>query len=106
MNDTVMFLTIFIPVFVVVLLLASRSKKKVESCAPKPKEKTQRTTKKDNKQKIINLLVTKNKITNNDIEKLLGVSNATAERYLDQLEKSGKIKQVGKTGKHTHYTKK
>jgi Fic family protein len=39
------------------------------------------------------------------VEKLLHVSDATATRYLETLEKEGKIKQVGKTGKHTHYEK-
>lgn len=37
------------------------------------------------------------------MEKLLHVSDATATRYLDELEKEGKIKQVGTTGKHTRY---
>ena len=45
------------------------------------------------------------KITNNDVERILGVSNATAWRYLEEMEKKGKIKQVGKTGKHTYYEK-
>ena len=44
------------------------------------------------------------RITNNDVEKLLGVSNATAERYLDELEKEGKIEQKGKTGRNVFYT--
>jgi len=29
------------------------------------------------------------RISNNDVEKLAGVSHATAERYLDELEKKG-----------------
>lgn len=46
-----------------------------------------------------------NKIANNDVEKLVGVSDTTAERYLDELEKEGKIRQVGKTGKFVYYEK-
>lgn len=57
----------------------------------------------ENKQKILELLKEKNKITNNDVEKLLSVSDATATRYLDELEKQGKIRQVGKTGKYVYY---
>jgi Fic family protein len=34
---------------------------------------------------------------------LLGVSDATTERYLDELEKEGALKQFGKTGRSTHY---
>jgi Fic family protein len=45
------------------------------------------------------------KITNNDIEKLLGISDATATRYLDELEKEGLIRQVGKTGGGVYYEK-
>jgi predicted HTH transcriptional regulator len=44
-------------------------------------------------------------ITNDKVEHLLGVSNTSAERYLDQLEKSGKLRQVGNTGKHVIYSK-
>jgi len=45
------------------------------------------------------------KIKNNDVEKLLGVSDATAERYLQEMENRGLLKQIGTTGKHTHYEK-
>ena len=44
-------------------------------------------------------------ITNDKVEHLLGVSNTTAERYLDQLEKAGKLKQIGKTGQGVTYNK-
>lgn len=44
-------------------------------------------------------------ITNDQVEKLLHVSDATATRYLSQLEKEGKIKQEGKTGKSVRYSK-
>ncbi|MBU1179691.1 winged helix-turn-helix transcriptional regulator, partial [Patescibacteria group bacterium] len=68
--------------------------------------KKQALAKSANKQKILELLADKKKIANNDVEKLLGVSDATTERYLDELEKEGKIKQVGKTGKHVYYQRK
>ena len=45
------------------------------------------------------------KITNDEVEKLLHVSDATATRYLSTLEKEGKIQQVGKTGKAVVYTR-
>jgi predicted HTH transcriptional regulator len=44
-------------------------------------------------------------ITNDDVQKLLYVSDATATRYLSILEKEGKIKQDRKTGKGVLYTK-
>lgn len=45
------------------------------------------------------------RITNDQVEKMLNISNATAERYLNELEKEGLLKQVGKTGKYTYYEK-
>lgn len=45
------------------------------------------------------------RVSNNDIEKLLGVSDATATRYLDELEKEGKIHQVGTSGRSVFYTR-
>ena len=45
----------------------------------------------ENKQKILTFVQEHGKIQNNDVEKLVGVSNATAERYLDELEKDGKL---------------
>ena len=55
--------------------------------------------------KILEFLNTKGKITNDEVEKLLHVSDATATRYLSALEKEGKIQQVGKTGTGVVYTK-
>jgi len=59
----------------------------------------------ENIKKIIEFLETRDKIANNDIENLLSVSNATAERYLAELEKEGILKQIGKIGKNVYYTK-
>jgi len=55
--------------------------------------------------KIMTLFLKKQKITNDEIEKFMHISDATATRYLSQLEKEGKIKQSGKTGKSVFYTK-
>ena len=56
-------------------------------------------------ERILEVLTTKGKITNDEVEKLLHVSDATATRYLSALEKEGKIQQVGKTGKAVEYTR-
>jgi len=61
--------------------------------------------KEKNNKKVLEFLENKDKVTNNDIEKLLGISNATAERYLDELEKKGVLRQIGKTGHYTYYVK-
>ena len=57
----------------------------------------------ENKKKILAFVQTNGKIQNNDVEKLAGVSNATAERYLDELEKEGKLIQHGTIGQNVFY---
>lgn len=56
-----------------------------------------------NKEEILEFLRKSEKITNNDIEKLLDVSDATATRYMNELEKEQKVRQIGKTGKYVYY---
>lgn len=58
----------------------------------------------ENKQKILALIQANGKIQNHDVEKLTGVSSATAERYLDELEKEGKLTQHGTIGQGVFYT--
>ncbi len=59
----------------------------------------------ENKQKILAFVQEHGKIQNNDVEKLAGVSNATAERYLDELEKEGRLAQHGTIGQGVFYTR-
>lgn len=55
--------------------------------------------------KIMSLFLKQSKITNDEVEKLLHVSDATATRYLSILEKEGKIKQSGRTGQSVSYSR-
>lgn len=55
--------------------------------------------------KIMSLFLKQSKITNDDVEKFLHVSDATATRYLSILEKEGKIQQSGRTGKGVSYSR-
>lgn len=59
--------------------------------------------KEDNLARSLTLARERGEVTNDDIEKLLGVSDATAERYLDLLESRGHLIQIGKTGKGVRY---
>ena len=61
--------------------------------------------KRKKRDKIMQALNLKNKITNDEVEKLLHVSDATATRYLSALEKEGKIKQAGRTGMGVTYSR-
>ena len=56
-----------------------------------------------NKNKILEYFRSRERVSNDEIEKLLGVSDATATRYLDELEKQGLIRQVGRTGQSVYY---
>ena len=60
----------------------------------------------ENKEKILAFVQEHGKIQNNNVEKLAGVSNATAERYLDELEKEGNLTQHGVIGQGVFYTPK
>ncbi len=45
------------------------------------------------------------RVVNDDVQKLLSVSDATATRYLEELEVDGLIRQVGVTGHAVYYEK-
>lgn len=55
------------------------------------------------KEKIVDLFGGRDTIANAEVQKLLGVSEETAFRYLDELEKDGKIEQVGALGRNVEY---
>lgn len=63
------------------------------------------TRKRKKLEKIMTMFAKQTKITNDEVEKLLHVSDATATRYLTILKKENKIKQTGKTGKGVSYSK-
>ncbi|MBI4252748.1 DeoR family transcriptional regulator [Candidatus Uhrbacteria bacterium] len=55
------------------------------------------------KEQIIALVQQKGTIANNDVEKFLNVSDATATNYIQELEEEGKIKQIGERGRFVTY---
>jgi len=58
------------------------------------------------REKVLTLFERKAEITNDDVQKIMGISDATATRYLDALEMEGKIVQVGDTGRGVAYRRK
>ena len=54
---------------------------------------------------LMTLFTNKDSITNDDVEKLLRVSDATATRYLQRLEREDRIVQVGTRGRGVAYRK-
>ncbi|MBI4235473.1 DUF977 family protein [Candidatus Peregrinibacteria bacterium] len=63
----------------------------------------QSNEKQKRKVKILELIREKGSVTNNDIEKVLGVSDASATNYLQEVEKEGKIEQIGEKGRFVSY---
>jgi len=87
--------------------MASRERKKGKQALNTARKKVlgkagQR--KEESKQKILKLFQKQERVTNNDVEKLLDVSDATATNYLEELEQEGVIIQQGKTGRGVFYT--
>lgn len=56
-------------------------------------------------QKVLALFDTKTEVTNDDVQRALGVSDSAATEYLSALEAQGKIRQVGEAGRPVHYVK-
>lgn len=84
---------------VVVLVVRAKASKTPASTEKRIEQKE------EHKKKILEILNGGQKVTNNHIQNALGVSDATATRYLDELEKEGKVKQVGKEGRSVYYSK-
>jgi Fic family protein len=64
----------------------------------------QQEEKERNKKAILDLLETQGQLTNNHVEQMLDIPESTITRYFDELEKEGKVRQVGKTGHAVFYT--
>ncbi|MBI2515022.1 DeoR family transcriptional regulator [Candidatus Wolfebacteria bacterium] len=91
------------------------SRRRAEPALPKEKAKGERGAvglirkqekiKQENINKILAYLAPRAKVANSEVEKLLNVSDATATRYLDELEKKGRVRQIGRTGREVYYEK-
>lgn len=93
-------LIILVVVVAVVLSIPKTRQKAVGICASVVGRDAK---KEERKGKILELLSQKSEISNSDIREALGVSDRTAARYMDELEKEGKVEQVGKIGHAVTY---
>ena len=55
------------------------------------------------KAKIIGMLGERAEISNDQVQTALGVSDATATNYLQELEAEGRLEQVGREGRFVRY---
>lgn len=96
------FLTgLFIGALVTYLMM--RKRKTTDGIAAYTEQRS--TEKQKRKAQIVVLLKEIDSITNNDVEKLLNVSDATATNYLQELEREGLIEQIGAHGRFVRYQK-
>lgn len=99
---------IIIGIAVVVLLLHRKSRETVAGiCAAAI---GQDAKKRENKEKILALLREpldsargKRELSNSDIREALGISDRSVIRYMDELEKEGRVEQKGDTGRGVTY---
>lgn len=100
-------LIFFIPVTVVVGIgLWHALEGNISEKTPLPELlERQKKIKEAGKRRIMNFLGGEGRISNNEVEDLLKVSDATATRYLEELEQEGLIRQVGRHGRSVHYVK-
>ena len=61
--------------------------------------------KQEKKEKILSMFTSGKSISNNTVADALGISSVTAFRYLDELEKEGKLAQKGAIGSKVYYIK-
>ncbi|MFZ2887018.1 MAG: FaeA/PapI family transcriptional regulator [Minisyncoccia bacterium] len=60
-----------------------------------PSIEKRRAKKRERLEKIMQFATSHYSITNNDVQILLGVSDATATRYLEELTKAGRLQRSG-----------
>lgn len=94
------YLTILTLIFIAVLLIwlvltLLRARQKIKLGKQRPAS--------DRLEKAIEYLQKKSKITNKEYRELNKISETTAVRDLDELEKLGLVKQVGKKGRNVYY---
>lgn len=99
MKTTIVFLVgLFIGAFAI--YFAMRRGKTSGIASHTQKQQDQKQTRKE---KILEILKEKGSVVNDEIEKSLGVTDTTATNYLQELEREGKIEQVGERGRFVSY---
>lgn len=92
---------IILGIAIVVILFSRKTREQVYGICATALDQTVR--KNANKEKILTLLAERREASNSDIREALGVSERSAVRYMDELEREGKVEQVGNTGRGVTY---
>lgn len=92
---------IIVGVAALILLLTRKGRQTaVGICATALDQTVRKNT---NKEKTLEFIRRRGKASNEDIREHLGVSRRSAVRYLDELEKEGRVEQVGDIGRGVVY---
>lgn len=92
---------IIIGIAIIVILLTKKTRARVAGICVAALNQTVR--KNANEEKALALIQERKEASNSDIRQALGVSERTAVRYMDELEREGKVEQVGDTGRGVQY---
>ena len=92
---------IIIGIAIVVLLLFRRTRESAAGICAAALDQTVR--KNANKEKVLKFIREKGKTSNEEIREHLEVSRRSVVRYLDALEREGKVEQVGDIGRGVIY---
>lgn len=95
-------------IVIIAILLTQKGRKKTKQATEKivgicAAAIGQDAKKRENKEIISALLKEKGEMSNSDIRKALGVSDRSVIRYMDELEREGKVEQVGDIGRGVTY---
>lgn len=88
-------------VVTIALLLTKKTREQVVGICSTALDATVR--KNANKEKITAFLAQKREASNAELREHLGVGDRSIIRYMDELEKEGKVEQVGNTGRGVTY---
>jgi len=91
---------IILGIVIILILLSKKSREQVAGICANALDQTVR--KSANKEKILGLLSLRS-ASNQDIRQIVGVTERSVVRYMDELEKEGKVVQVGDTGRSVTY---
>ena len=110
MDQILLFLIALVIVIVLFVLLVLLRKAKIHEtsikeefigiCASALESKSKKD---DRKEKILGLLKKDSEASNEDMRKAFGISARSVVRYMNELEREGKVEQIGKTGQSVIY---
>lgn len=101
MIQAILFIITIVLVLVMAVLLSRPAREKIIGTNAFLIQQAAR--KKANMEHILKMFEKKGEVSNSNIRDALKIDDRTVVRYMDELEKAGKVQQVGKTGQNVVY---